>query len=124
MVQKMKITEEFISFIYSYSLYKENDYQVLGCAGLRPLWGGAYEGWIHSKDFHTFNRHKIFVIRFIVKYLKFIMDQPDTRRIQAVIHSEDVRARAFVRFLGFKAEGVMKKYGPDGSNFIMYARVK
>ena len=45
------------------------------------------------------------------------------QRIQASISVKDAKAKRFAEWLGFENEGIMKKYGPDGSDYYRYARV-
>lgn len=43
-------------------------------------------------------------------------------RSQITVKSADVKAVRWARALGFKNEGTLKNYGPDGSDFYMMAR--
>jgi len=43
-------------------------------------------------------------------------------RIQASVSASDTKALRFASWLGFEDEGLMKKYGPDGSDYRRVAR--
>jgi len=45
-------------------------------------------------------------------------------RIQAVVRTDWLVAIRFIERLGFKREGLMKKFGPDGNDFYLYGRIK
>jgi RimJ/RimL family protein N-acetyltransferase len=51
------------------------------------------------------------------------MHEAQVQRVQASVHAEDGQAVRFARWLGFENEGLMKKYGPDGSDYYRMARV-
>jgi hypothetical protein len=46
------------------------------------------------------------------------------RRIEAAVHSDCERCRAFVMWLGFEYEGTKRRYFMDGSNMDLFAMVK
>ena len=43
-------------------------------------------------------------------------------RIQASVNVNDNKSISFAKWLGFKEEGVMKQYGPNGDDYIRLAR--
>jgi hypothetical protein len=43
-------------------------------------------------------------------------------RLQITVHSANFLALKWAKVLYFKEEGVLKKFGPDGNDFIMMAR--
>jgi RimJ/RimL family protein N-acetyltransferase len=53
----------------------------------------------------------------------YLQEEFDYQRIQASIAVTDKTAKRFAEWLGFQNEGVMKKYGPDGTDYYRYARV-
>ena len=56
------------------------------------------------------------------RFLEFLEKQ--FIRIQAVVRSDWEMSRRWVEKLGFVCEGVLRKFGPDGTDYCMYARVK
>jgi len=52
-----------------------------------------------------------------------IQETHELSRIQASVCASDVRANRYAQWLGFEKEGIMRKYGPDGTDYIRYARV-
>lgn len=53
-----------------------------------------------------------------------IAEQNNFVRVQATTHRQFERGRRFLEWLGFEREGVLRNYGPDGSDHIIYARIK
>lgn len=45
-------------------------------------------------------------------------------RVQITVRADFLAAKKWALALGFKYEGKLKKYGPDGSDYFIYARVK
>jgi hypothetical protein len=120
MIEAMKISEEHINPLFTYTLSTEHEH-VLGCAGLRLIWDGVWEGWFQGAAPHIAHRYRFMVVRFVKRYLNRMLNE--CHRIQAVVCSDDMVARRFVLFLGFEREGVLRKYGPDGRDYIMYSKV-
>jgi len=52
-----------------------------------------------------------------------IIEKNDLHRVQASINELDPEAIRFAKWLGFKDEGMMPKYGPDGSNYYRMSMV-
>lgn len=46
----------------------------------------------------------------------------EARRFQMSVREDFVQGRRWARALGFKCEGLMSKYGPDGTSYYLYAR--
>lgn len=49
-------------------------------------------------------------------------DRLELNRLQVTVRQDLVAERKWIESLGFKGEGVLKKYGHDQKNYIMYAR--
>jgi|TARA_R110002072_G_scaffold85965_1_gene194216 hypothetical protein len=97
--------------------YKGKIICMFGCL---PLWNGVGEAWLitdvslpnHARPFHRVT--KIILDRF--------MSELNLVRLQITIHQSNVLAYKWAKVLYFKEEGVLRKFGPDGSNFYMMAR--
>ena len=94
---------------------------VLACGGVHKLWKGVGEAWLMIGR-EGYERPKV-----VAKYTQYIfqhlLEDNDLFRIQASVSAIDTRAIRYAEWLGFEKEGIMKKYGPDGSDYIRYARV-
>lgn len=90
-------------------------------AGLKPLWSGVAECWLLATA-KVWN-HPIFVARFSKKQLEFLAKKHGFWRIQTAVRSNFDLGLKFIKWLGLKDEGVMKKYGFDGTDHNRYARI-
>ena len=64
----------------------------------------------------------------LVKNIKEKFEETITKRnyhrVQAVVRSDFTHGLRFAKWFNMTSEGVMKKYGPDGKDYIMVARIK
>jgi RimJ/RimL family protein N-acetyltransferase len=102
-----------------YSLIDEDD--IVACAGVSAMWDGVAEGWIVLSAYAA--KHRVSVARYTERLFDDIMKHNNLWRIQASIHTTDEKAIRFAQWLDFEYEGVMRKFGPDGSDYFRYARV-
>ena len=92
---------------------------VFGCI---PLWTGVGEAWlITDKDLSSIARpfHRV-----TKKMFDIFMSELNLVRLQVTVHSSNLQAVKWIKTLYFKEEGRLEKYGPDGKDFFMYARIK
>jgi hypothetical protein len=98
------------------------DGKVLGSAGIMLMWPGVGEAWVlFSKDVVNIKK---FVYTTITDYLITLVCDLDLRRVQAHCSSELPLAIKFLEQMGFEREGLMRKYGTDGSDHFLYAMVR
>ena len=97
------------------------DGKIVMMGGAHVMWQGVGEGWlIMSKYGYDIPKT---VARYADEFFDVIMHEAQVQRVQASVHAEDSQAVKFARWLGFENEGLMKKYGPDGSDYYRMARV-
>jgi hypothetical protein len=96
--------------------------EVLAMSGLSLLWAGVGQLWMRT----CLNAHKypVAIVKSTRRYLAGLESTLGLRRIQATVRADSVINRRFVEFLGFRTEGTMRGFGPDGSDYILYARVE
>lgn len=91
--------------------------KVIFCGGVWTMWKGVGEAWCIMGD--EVARYPLAV----VKTLKAKISGLCYRRIQATVRASDKQARDLIALCGFKAEGLLEAYGPEGSDYVMYGRV-
>ena len=90
-------------------------------AGMKMIWGRVAEGWvIATSDVWD---HPLSVAKAIKKDFARIAKQNDITRVQTAIRADFIKGKRFAEWLGLENEGLMKKYGYDGSDQFRYARV-
>ena len=53
-----------------------------------------------------------------------LLEVADLRRIEATTEQDFRQGCRWLELLGFQSEGIMRKYGPDGSDHVRYALVR
>ncbi len=106
-----------------------DDGRVLGCGGVRLLWSGTGEAWIllsldaiAKSTQEQFSHYRKSAYTIAGDLLNDICG--DLTRIQAHVRADDEIGIRFVERLGFVREGLMRKFGPDGSDHYLYAIVR
>lgn len=125
-----------INLLFEFSQSAKNNYQheelvigytgieddtILACGGVHKMWDGVGEAWLLvSKE--GYEKPKT-VGKYTQYIFQHILEEHGLFRIQASVSAIDSRANRYAEWLGFEKEGIMKKYAPDGSDYIRYARV-
>lgn len=89
--------------------------------GIYPIWDGMAEAWLIPSD--EMPRYKLKMIKILREHIDLITAEDGLRRLQATVRADYPVALRFIEFMGFKKEGLMKNFGPDGTDHFMYARV-
>ena len=93
----------------------------IAAGGICYLWDGVAEGWVlASKDIFKF---PIFCAKTIKRRTDLLAKNNNLKRIQTAVKKDSATAIRFAEWLGFKREGLMKQYGPDGTDHYLYAKV-
>lgn len=89
--------------------------------GLTVLWDGNADVWtLLSKEAC---RHPISLQKAAKSLLERYSQNLELRRISAATDPKHKGGSRWLESLGFQREGTMRKYGPDGSDWDLYARV-
>lgn len=92
----------------------------VGCCGINLFWPGVGEAWMmlspgvleHKKELHWLIKTNI----------ARVQKQLGLHRLQATVKADFDRGLRWMRALGFEIEGVLRGYGMDGSDYVMFAR--
>lgn len=105
--------------VVGYAIMGERD--VVAVGGIHEMWPGVGEGWV------ILSRHapkwKLSLARYAKTLFSSILATTGLHRVQASIHMGDPEAIRFATWMGFENEGIMYKFGPDGSDYYRMARV-
>ena len=94
---------------------------LVGSGGIIPLWDGVAECWLIGG--WRLGSHKVSAVRALTATLARQVKEQQLRRLQAVVRADWDEAVRFVEFLRFEREGLLRGYGPDGSDHYIYARI-
>ena len=93
----------------------------IAAGGVFHLWDGVAEGWVlATKDIY---KYPVFCAKHIKQRTEIILQANKIKRLQTSVKANCDMALRFAKWLGLKEEGLMKNYGPDGSDFIRFARI-
>ena len=109
-----------VQAVNGYAALKGND--PIAIAGINSLWDGVAEGWIvigkQSKS------HRFAIAKTVKLMLQKMINDNNLFRLQASVCLKDEKAIRFTQWLNFTEEGIMRKFGPDGTDYMRYAWVK
>jgi len=96
--------------------------EILGIGGVHMFWPGVGEGWVILTK--VVFRYPLTFHKTVLGLLGRIEAEYGFSRIQAACLCGWNRAEKWLQKLGFEYEGIMAKYGPDGSDYYRYARIR
>ncbi len=101
------------------------DGEICACGGIDLMWEGVGEVWVMvSPKIDTYPmRHKINAVKIIKDGLDKLIKDNKLWRVQAWGRIGYAKAHTLFRHLGFKAEGLAKKYAPDKCDCILYSKI-
>ena len=94
--------------------------EIFGCFGLWLLWPGVAEAWLIPS--RNLGRKTITFHRAALRYFEYAAVKLQLKRLQFTVHSHNVPACRWAERCLFEKEGVMRNYGPDGADYILFAR--
>lgn len=95
--------------------------QFIGCGGLIILWPGVAEAWAVSTL--LWPSKALSVHKAILTSLNELSATLGLWRIQTAVNEAHQVSCKWVERLGFKFEGAMPGYGPDGATYLRFGRV-
>ena len=93
----------------------------IASAGMKIMWDGVAEGWVLATS-KVWN-HPIVIARAIKKNFARLAKENNIKRVQTAVRADFKIGLKFASWLGLEEEGLMKKYGFDGSDHYRYARI-
>ena len=103
----------------AYTLFVNDKPIVAG--GIFIVWQGVAEGWVIA------NRNiydvKFLAAKEIKKRTDLLCKKNKINRLQTSVKAEFKTGIRFANWLGLETEGLMKKYGPDGSDYLRMAKI-
>ena len=103
----------------SFTAIADNSFICSG--GIVPMWHGVFEGWVIGSN--KIWDHPIMAARTIRKGLDQLYQDNNIVRLQTAVRADFPMGVKFAKWLGFKNEGLMKKYDMEGKDFYRFARV-
>ena len=97
----------------------DSDGTVWGCAGVQELEHHRAMSWALIREGITLR-----ILVELSKGIQCFLDNTDYARVEAAVAMDFEKSNKWARMLGFKLEGFMHGYFPNGGDAYLYARVK
>ena len=124
-MQKTVNSSQTIHNIYQILLQKVTVSQqckkIYAMFGIWQLWPGVYEAWlipsgdISKKAFRMHRASKLF--------FDYAVNKLEIKRLQITVCTRNVPAVKWAKVCYFETEGTMRKFGPQGDDYLMMSRV-
>ena len=92
------------------------------CLGAVQLWPGVAECWLLTTD--AVEERPITLTRTALRYFNKLMSDKKLHRIQITVDTANTLAIRWANALKFREEGLLRQYGVDKSDHIIYARTE
>jgi len=103
----------------AYTLFIDNKPIVAG--GIIVIWKGVAEGWVMANQ--NIYDVKLLACKEIKKRTDLLCEKNKIKRLQTSVKASFTTGVRFASWLGLKKEGLMKNYGPDGSDYLRMAKI-
>jgi len=92
----------------------------VACFGAVRIWNGVEEMWLLMEE--RGRDVAVSLTKAAIAYRDFRVIAGNLHRIQITVRCEDMRAVRWGIAIGFTIDGMMKAYGPDGSDYYLMSR--
>ncbi len=96
--------------------------RIIGCGGIDIMWPKVGEVWVLLA--YDIGIYSMAAYEVIQDGLKKLIEDNNLRRVQAWGRVGFDASHTLFRHLGFVPEGIARKYGYDGSDYLLYGLVK
>ena len=90
--------------------------------GIAENWPGVGECWSFLSD--DVRRAPLAFTKALIALLDLYGQSLSLHRVQMTVRASFIEGIKFAQTLGFRSEGLLRKYGPDQADYLMFARVK
>lgn len=92
--------------------------RVLGCAGIETVWSNRGIAW------SLLGRLKPHELLWVHRRVGAFLSVQRLRRVEMTVDAKHDAGRRWALMLGFRHEGTLRAYTPDGRDCELYARIK
>lgn len=92
----------------------------VACFGFMPIWTGVAEMWLLIEE--RGRKYGKSLTRAAIVVRDYAVLSNNLHRLQITVRSADIRAVKWARAIGFEQEATLHRYGPDKSDFHIFAR--
>ncbi len=95
---------------------------MLGLGGVVPILPGVAEAWLAAAPLAR--RYPLALTQAAARFLDRAVARHRLRRLQAAVLAGHPTAHRWIGLLGFEKEAVLRRFGPAGQDFVLYARIR
>lgn len=92
----------------------------MACFGFLPIWTGVAEMWLLIEE--RGRKYGKSLTRAALVVRDYAVLSNNLHRIQITVRCADMRAARWAKAIGFELEAMLRRYGPDQSDFYIFAR--
>ena len=92
----------------------------MACFGFLPIWTGVAEMWLLIEE--RGRKYGKSLTRAALVVRDYAVLSNNLHRLQITVRCSDIRAVRWAQAIGFEQEAVLRRYGPDQSDFYIFAR--
>lgn len=107
---------EFIGSLEGYTAFVGG--RPVACCGLMDIWPGRAMAWAFIAE--DVGRHMVGVTKAVRKFL----DMRAPRRCEMYVDAGFDAGYRWAELLGFRREGLLRSFDPDGRDQVLYARIR
>ena len=96
--------------------------KTIGIFGSSKIWTGLEEAWFLLDE--ATRQYGLAMTKVAKKFISLKFQEDSLNRLQITVRFSDNRAYKWAKCLGFQTDGVMRQFGPDGSDYYMMAITK
>ena len=94
--------------------------RVVAAFGMRFYWQGVAEAWMLPGE--GIEHNAISLVKGARSLFDIAIERNEIRRLQIAVKVENDTAYKFAKAVGFGVESVMRKFGPEGSDYYLMTR--
>lgn len=118
LVQRLKVV---IKSKDSYGVCLIKDGKPIAIFGISSIWKGVAHLWTVTTD--ESDKHKLLFCKYLLEFYSAMQSKFNFHRAQFSIKKDYEGGKRWAEFLGFTEEAVLKQYGPDKTDYVMYSRL-
>tara|TARA_B100001027_G_scaffold208304_1_gene173466 strand:+ start:188 stop:679 length:492 start_codon:yes stop_codon:yes gene_type:complete len=108
-------------YLDGYSFSGMRDGQIYVSFGMYPLWTGVADLWMLPCV--ELEERKLEFHKACLRFFRHAAEKMKLRRLQCYVHSQNTPALRWIELCYFNREGLLKRYGPDSSDYFIYSRL-
>jgi len=117
------VTQDVLPIIEQYGKTAIDDKGPVFSIGLFPHREGIFDVWATVNAIGRIRRHSVTLIRDVTAFMHVYVKEYPIRRLQAFVNPYHDAGIKFAEFYGFEKEGLLRAYGDNGEDLLLFSRI-